>query len=150
MDIKIEKPRSVSDIVTCVDMYLALNDESFIDTDRDTCIKNMIQYSKLGHFIRMAVIDGEIAGWIYARPVIVPHRKKPQMQQCYYASNRTGIMAARLVKILNDCMAKHALAQGIDLVVSAGSHMDEKNTFARILEKDGWQRRGHIAVYRFY
>jgi hypothetical protein len=43
-------------------------------------------------------------------------------------------------------MIEEAKRLDIHLAMSTGSHLDENNTFTKILERYGWERRGHVAI----
>lgn len=140
------KPRTLEDIRYCVDMYLAQNDETFIEADKDLAYHNLTMLVRRNKFVRMAVKDNKIIGWIYANAGINPHIREKIFQQYYFTSNQSGIMAARVVKFLHEEMVEEAKRLDISLVMSTGSHLDENNTFTKILERYGWERRGHVAI----
>jgi len=127
-------------------MYRALSDESFVTSDRNVAIANMWLLVRRKRFVRCLRRNGVIEAWIYADRVQLQHRATPHFQQLYYASSVSGIRAARYVVELHNMAAEYAKAEGYDLITSPGSHMDPDNVFARILEKNGWQRRGYIAA----
>lgn len=141
-----DKLRTTADIAACVDLYRALSDEAFITSDRNSAIRNLWALVRQRRFVRCIRRNGVIEAWIYADRVHLPHRATPHFQQIYYASSVSGIRAARYVVALHDIAAEYAKAEGYDLITSPGSHMDPDNVFARILEKNGWQRRGYLAA----
>jgi hypothetical protein len=94
----------------------------------------------------MAVKDNKILGWIYANIGVNPHIRDKIFQQYYFTSTQSGIMAARIVKFLHEEMIEEAKRLDIHLAMSTGSHLDENNTFTKILERYGWERRGHVAI----
>ena len=47
---------------------------------------------------------------------------------------------------LHQELIEEAKRLDIKLVMSTGSHFDEDNTFTKILERYGWERRGYIAI----
>lgn len=140
------RPRTKEDIQYCVDMYLAQNDETFIEADKDLAYHNLMLLVRRNKFVRMAIKNNEIIGWIYAGVGVNPHIKDQIFQQYYFTSNQSGIMAARVVKFLHEEMVEEAVRLGIKLAMSTGSHLDENNTFTKILERYGWERRGHVAI----
>jgi hypothetical protein len=140
------KPRTLEEIHFCVDMYLRLNDESFIPADRQLAYDNLSNLVRRNKFVRMAVKDNQIIGWIYASAGLNLHTKEKILQQSYFCSNQTGIAAARVIKFLHQELIEEAKRLGINLVMSTGSHFDEDNTFTKILERYGWERRGYIAI----
>ena len=140
------KPRTLEDIHFCVDMYLKLNDENFIPADKQLAYDNLSNLVRRNKFVRMAVKDDKIIGWIYATPGLNLHTKEKILQQSYFCSNQTGISAARVIKFLHQELIEEAKRLDIKLVMSTGSHFDEDNTFTKILERYGWERRGYIAI----
>lgn len=140
------KPRTLDDVRYCVDMYLSQNDDSFIEADKDLAYHNLTMLVRRNKFVRMAVKDNKILGWIYAGIGVNPHIKDKIFQQYYFTSTQSGIMAARIVKFLHEEMIEEAKRLDISLLMSTGSHLDENNTFTKILERYGWERRGHVAI----
>jgi hypothetical protein len=146
---QIVKPRSTDDIMACVDLYFNLNDPSFLTPCKSNCYKNLLQFAKQNKFIRLKLDDNnKIVAWIFAAKVQSYHSDSPMFQQMYYASSNKGVKAYRDVVDLHNAMIVEAEQLKLSLVISQGSHMDENNTFSRILEKNGWERRGHTALKR--
>lgn len=146
---RIIKPRSTDDIRACIDLYCDLNDPGFLTVCKDNCYKHLSQFARQGKFIRLKLDnDDKIIAWIFAAKVQSYHSASPMFQQLYYASSNKGIKAYRDVIDLHEEMIQEAKRLNIPMVISQGSHMDENNTFSRILEKNGWDRRGHTALKR--
>lgn len=144
---RIVKPRSTADIKACIDLYCDLNDPSFLTICKDNCYKHLSQFARQNKFIRLKLDnDDKIIAWIFAAKVQSYHSASPMFQQMYYASSNNGIKAYRDVIDLHEEMIQEAIRLDIPMVISQGSHMDENNTFSRILEKNGWDRRGHTAL----
>jgi len=137
---------SEREVAHCVDMYLALNDEVFMPTSRDAALQRLWAHVRLKHFVRCLRHNGKIIAWIYAAPMQHEHADYNVLQQLYYASDQTGVMAARAVVTLHEALYKEACRGDYRYAVSLGSHFDERNVFARILERAGWTRRGFAAV----
>lgn len=144
--LRVEPILTNEDVIACCDMYIALNDPSFLDLDRDTCIRNMWSRVRLRHFLRCLRDDGGIKAWIYGAPIRHDHANYNVFQQMYYASNQTGVSAARCVRILHEALYDEACKGDYRYVISPGSFYDDTNTFARLLERYGWTRRGYLAV----
>lgn len=145
---RIDTIRTKEEVEYCVQMYYDLNDHDFIDVDFDTSFKTLFQLVRRKRFIRVLKDDNKIIAWIYAEKVQLSHMAYPVLQQMYYASNQQGIKAVRCVKLLHQELIEHAIELNLDTVISPGSHMDPNFVFAKILEKDGWDRRGFIAIKR--
>lgn len=140
--------RNDADIAACVDMYRSLSDESFMETSREAAIRNLSKLVRMKRFVRCIRDNDKIIAWIYADGVRLLHTDKPNFQQFYYASSVTGIKAARCVTTLHREMVAFGQLHGFHLMVSAGSHLDPEFVFARLLERDGWDRRGHCAAIK--
>jgi hypothetical protein len=143
---QLTKIASEQDIADCVDLYIALNDDSFIPADRKMCIRSLHAHLQSGAYHRCIRIDGVIHAWILARVVVSDFTGLKSMQQVYYASDLVGFKSARAVKCLHQYLMETAEKLKIYQVISAGSHMDPDHVFVRILGKMGWKVRGHIAV----
>ena len=145
----ISKVRSLSDIEECVNLYYNLNDHSFITVSKEESIRRLSQKVRQQKFVRLLIDDkNKIVAWIYCDVVKPDHSTEPQFQQMYYASNLKGIQAYKAVIKLHEAMIEESKRLKVNLLVSYGSHMDEDYTFSRILEKNGWSRRGYVAVYK--
>ena len=143
----IDKIRSLGDIEQCVQMYLALNDQSFLPASAEVSIQNMVMKVRRGRYVRVIRKDTSIVAWIYADLVQLEHTDYLCFQQLYYASSAKGFSAARYLRLLHSDMVAQARATNAKYCVSVASHMDDTCVLTRLLEKDGWSRRGHVAVF---
>jgi hypothetical protein len=142
------KLRTQQEAKFCVEMYVKMNDESFIPADKDKAIKSFYEMVKAGAFLRILDDeDDEIVAWVLAQKVEHPHINGKLLQQVFYASNLKGLKAAKAVIALHRSLIEEAERLQIRRVLTLGSYLDENNTFVRILEKDGWKRRHYAAVY---
>lgn len=138
--------KSIKDIRYCVDMYYDLNDHSFLEVSKEQSYKNLLTLCKRNRFVRVLKHNNIIIAWIYADIVVPLYYDKKVYQQLFYASDQTGIKAYKSVVMLHDELIKEAINKEIKVIISQGSHMDEDYTFTKILEKNGWDRRGYIAI----
>jgi hypothetical protein len=136
-----------SEIEYCVRMYMDLNDEQFMPASFETSYRTLFSKCRQGHFIRCIKDNSKIIAWIYADQVQLMHTNYRNFQQIYYCSDQTGVKAYRSVVMLHNEMWLYSENLSTRYCVSIGSHNDEYNTFSRILEKNGWHRRGY-AAYR--
>lgn len=141
----IETILALKDLEYCVDMYLEQNDNSFMEASRDEACMSLLQAVRRNKFVRVLRDNDSIVAWIYADTVKLQHQCNFNFQQLYYCSILAGVRSVRAVVDLHELMFNSAPSNS-KYCVSAGSHMDQSNTFARILEKHGWQRRGYLAV----
>lgn len=145
----LDKLKTREDVESCVSMYMAFNQADFMEASHSESVKSLWQLCRMGKFVRcVRSDDGAILAWLCADTVRLLHCDFSNFQQIYYASNQTGTKAFRCIKLLHDEMVDYSLNLKVKYCVSAGSHFDENNTFARCLEKQGWQRRGYLAVRR--
>lgn len=142
---KLAKTEEVS---FCVDMYLKLNDESFIPTDRETSIASLYKLSRCGRFVRTLKKDGVIIAWIYADRTSVQHSNLNFFQQMYYACSESGFLAYKCLIALHSAMYEYARTQDVHYCISSSSHFDTAMVLSRALEKNGWMRRGFLASKR--
>jgi hypothetical protein len=136
------------EIVECVDMYIKQNDFSFLDVSRKVAIANLDLATRRHKFIKILKDDNQIVAWIFANDLGSLHLNHKGLQQLYYCSILKGTAAYRAIKLLHQELINYAIANEYDLIVSPGSHLDEKQVFTKILEKIGWERRGHLALYK--
>jgi hypothetical protein len=141
-------PRSIDDLDTCVRLYQAYNEEAFLPSNFAHALATLQQYIGGGAFFRIVKEDDVIVGWILAKTLLSDIAGEKMLYQTFYASDLKGIKAVRAVRLTHDALVRYALKKRIKYVVSQGSHLDEDNTFSRILEKHGWLRRGHTAAWR--
>lgn len=144
----ITKIKSKEEILDCVNLYYNLNDHSFIEIDKKECIKNLTKIILDKEFVRILKHNDKIIAWLWARKVQALHSIIPMFQQMYYACSEKGFLAYKSVVLLHEAMIEEAKRQRISFAISQGSHMDPDNTYVRILERNGWERRGHVAIYR--
>jgi hypothetical protein len=142
----IRELQNSKEVRRCVEMYFSLND--WLELDFGVCLKNMNRLVRRKRFFRLLEHDSKIIAWIYCEPAQPLHQSFPQYQQIYYASDQSGILAYKAVVKLHEAMLDEAVRLNYRLAVSQGSHMDEANVFSKILEKNGWERRGYGALKR--
>jgi hypothetical protein len=127
-------------------MYRLSNDETLFESDKEASLKSLQMSIGRGAFFRVIESDGVIRGWILARIVRREFLKDLSLQQHFCCVSFKGIRAVRAVIKLHAALIEEAYIKNIRYVESSGSHMDTKNTFVRILEREGWERRGYLAV----
>jgi hypothetical protein len=142
------KPESIVELRKCVDMYLAQNDETFLPTDKRASYVNIEKHWRTGQFIRVMEDEDEIVGWLVCDVSVSKFAHYRTINQQFYTSIFKGISAAKAVLCAHGEMIKFAEENRIPYCITQGSHMDPTRVMVRILEKRGWQSRGHIAVWR--
>ena len=128
-------------------MYLKLNNQDFLPACRETSIQNLIIKVRRGKYVRVVRKSNRIVAWIYADLVQLEHTDYTCFQQLYYASDATGFPAARYLRMLHADMIRQAYATNAQYCISIASHIDTGCVLTRLLEKDGWARKGHVAVF---
>lgn len=144
---KLDEIRSKEELEYCVDMYMSQNDISFLPADRDTSIKNLKKAYR-NDFVRVVRDKGVIIAWAWFLRINLPYTDKEFFQQYFYTSNCTGVKAYKCVIMLHEAAEEEAKRLKIRYLISQGSHMDPHCVFAKMLERQGWQRRGHTAVLK--
>lgn len=142
----IDQISTAQEVEECVDLYLSIVDQSWLPASRDTSIKSLMDKVRRQKFVRLIKKDSRIIAWIYADQVALPHADYSLFQQIYYASNQSGSLAYKCVVALHDSMYEAGKLTDAKYCISVGSPFDNDNTFTRILEKNGWIRRGHTAT----
>lgn len=74
--------------------------------------------------------------------------KNKIFNQNFYYTNLTGYSAYVAQKVLHGRMIEYARKRHVKTILSAGSYFDERNVFAKMLEKQGWSRHGYLAIYQ--
>jgi hypothetical protein len=144
---KIIQPSSENQLKQCADMYISQNDFSFINIDTKFCYESIVKHWKTLQYIKLIIDNNQIVGFIMATSSMSKHSKDKYMLQEYYCTNLSGFKAAKAVKISHNDLIEYAKKNKYKFVYSQGSHMDPEHIFTRLLEKFGWDRRGHIAKY---
>lgn len=144
---KILDIKSDEEVLEAVDLYHKISDKLFISISKEESIKNFKKLVSYKKFLKCIKKNNVIIAWIYADIMKPLHMSENVFYQFYYASSETGISAYKCVVMLHNEMIKEASKRKIRYSISQGSFMDEHNTFSRILEKNGWDRRGHTAIF---
>jgi len=142
----VRKLLNITELEICVDLYIKLNDETFIPASRRRSLERIHELVKGGSFFRVLEDDGKIRAWILANRVKPDHVDQVIFIQHYYGSDLMGVKAAKAVKMLHEALIEEAIRLNVSRVMSTGNHLDEANVFTRILEKSGWDRRGYVAT----
>jgi hypothetical protein len=110
--------------------------------DYETSLKSFGRLLRSGAFCRTVEDNGEIIAWILCSKVKLFYLDEPVFQQDAFSCSRCPY---RTIELLHKEMIANSPT---DLIFSSGSFLDERNTFARILEKQGWNRKGYLAWTR--
>jgi hypothetical protein len=143
----IRKAANITEIKTCVDLYYRANDNSIMPACYDKSLRNLTAVWRQGAFYRVIEIDDQIVGWFLAGPNDMGFVRDIVFQQSFYYSNLSGFKAARAIRLAHSAIRDEAERLGLSICVSACSHEDTEKVMCRLLEKDGWIIKGHLAVY---
>jgi hypothetical protein len=137
------------DIRYCIESYMKDNDETFLPSDFMSGFLALAKANKT-EFVRLIKRKDthENIGWIGASVVKQSHMLKPILTQMYYHSTLKGLGAARCLIFAHTELIKLAEQKKIHYVGTACSHMDDKRVLVKILQLQGWDVRGHVAVWR--
>lgn len=134
------------EIKDCVEMYAARND--WVEVDTAYSEATLLSLVKRKKFVRGLFKEDKVRAWILADITTHMYHPRQIFQQLFYCSDLTGVASARAVIELHKAMEEEGIIKGVDLLMSTGSHEDEKFVFTRLLERAGWERRGHVALLR--
>ena len=146
--IHLQKYKDKKEIIKCIELYANYNDNNFIAVDRKKSALKLEEKILQNHFFFLIKDEEEIVGWVLAEQLKHPFSSHTFLQQTFYMSNLNGIKSARAIVIVHEELIRIAELYKIDIVLTVGSFYDEKNVFTRILEKKGWSRRGHTAIWK--
>lgn len=145
----ISEIKTLAEVKKCVDMYFNYaNGKDFMDCNLEIAYKNLDLAVRMKSYVRVLRENQEIIAWLYAVPSKSFHSNKKTLQQLYYSSNQKGIKAYKCISLLHKDLINYAEEKKYQLVTSSGSHLDNDNTYVRILEKLGWERRHYLAIYK--
>jgi hypothetical protein len=144
-----EKITGPKDIETVVNQYLSIGDGGLFEVDNVRAMQRMFSnISQKTNFTRIIKNnDGEIIGGIFAIPQPILYSKAIGLKQEFYYSIETGFSAARAVKVAHKALIEEANRRKLDFAMSCCSHLDEDRVLCKILAKQGWEIKGHLAVY---
>jgi hypothetical protein len=146
--ITLQKHCSKQELAICINIYADYNDNSFIAVNRRKSLLQLTDRVNQGQLF-YTIKDGDvIVGWVLAEQLKHPFSTHSFLQQSFYVTSLSGIKAARAVILAHEELIRQAELRRIDLVISVGSFYDEQNVFTKILEKRGWSRRGHTAIWK--
>ena len=141
--------KNKSDIDICVSMAVKqLSKNNLVPFDIDACYDSLQMAVRLKKPVRLLEYDSHIIAWIYGEVGSFLHTNYPIMVQRYFASNVEGVKAVKAIQLLHRELIVITKEKKVPLLHSMGSYYDSCNTFARILESDGWTREGYLAVFQ--
>jgi hypothetical protein len=140
------KKPTIELLAVCVDMYLR---DSILEPNREFCIKSLQSRINAGDIFLIAYKEDEVCGMLLA-----------DIRQSELNGERTCVQTycdtklSNTMERINCVVALHRLLcdicddRKIPLIMSGSCHLDDTNSIARILEKEGWLRHNHLAFRR--
>ena len=142
----ITNTRSIRDIEACVDAYISIiKDKDFDKFDREYAIRVLMTYSRSKSLLKIKIENEKVVAFIIAIENRSIHKSGIILQQAYFCTTRSGIKAYRDIVDLHKEMETYAKIRNIRTLISTSSHNDPDFVFSRILEKNGWKRKGYLA-----
>jgi hypothetical protein len=124
------------------------NDPDFLLADRDVAIKQISLAARRQKFFRVVKRGDKIVAALLADFSGNHHSKLKLLSQQYFACSETGTAAYKCIKLLHEALIAFGEENECHVVMSQGSPQDPDNVFARILEKQGWQRKHFLAIWK--
>jgi hypothetical protein len=131
-----------------MDIAEANNTDPYFLGERSYFEKNLMKVIQRGALFKVILMNNEIVAWgcaVIGAPYL--HTREQEVSQMYYQTKLKGFSAVKALRLYHKSMIEYAEKNGIEKCVST-SIMDTQETFYRILEKDGWVRRGCTMVYK--
>jgi hypothetical protein len=144
----LNKPSSILEIQTLVEIYIQYNNNDFFIPNYKIALDSAIILYKQNAFIQLIKEDNEIIGGIIATVIQLPYFDRPCLYQNFYISNQKGIKSFNAIKLTHNALIEYAERNKISYVISGSSPIDETQIFTRVLEKQGWIRKGHLALWK--
>lgn len=129
-------------------VYLMQNDASFMPADFETAFRSIISRYRQKCFIRIAMENGLVVGFVIADYTPLEYAKEKVMSLRFFATSLKGLKAANLLVKLHDLMVEDAKANDAHLVLSSASYLDTSCKLGRILAYHGWESRGNTSIYK--
>lgn len=141
---------SQADLKVCLEMYKSINDETFIHVDDTFALKQLREFTKLpsvhGGFY-LSVEEHRIVGWMAYHVTRSKYGGELQVVQHVCGVAPRGLAGIRVQSELHEELIRRAYLVNAVSVVSSGNPYDTSFVFARVLERQGWKRRGFMAIY---
>lgn len=122
------------------------NDPLF-PTDYKFALSNIFKIYKSNALLVVIEYNDKAVG-LGAAAINAPylHSREKEVSQMYYQTSLEGIPAVKALMLYHKTLVEYAKVNGISKCTST-SIMDNQDVFYRVLEKEGWIRRGCVMVY---
>ena len=144
----ISPPKSEKEVKRVIDIHAEfVKDDTLFPYNVNTAYLNYLQVRKQDYYKTIKTDDGEIVGGCHAKIHIPDYTNVKLLQVMFYICKLKGIGAFRAATELHRDLIAYAEAKYIPYVLSVSGYFDEDAILAKILEKDGWLRKGYGAVW---
>lgn len=143
----VRSAKNHEEVVKCVDLYIGLNDESVVKSNRQHAINSLYKHVSAHEFFRVVEVNGEVHGWILGIIGVSDMSGELTAEQLFYASDFTGVKAVKTLVVAHEALIEWAKTRGAKSVQSNCSHLDNSFQLCRILAKHGWRTYNYLAIY---
>ena len=144
---EIREVSSYQELKQCVGLTRDTYKDPLFPPDEKYFFKNILRLWQSGASVKVVLKDKLIVSWgciVISAPYL--HSREVEASQMYYQTLLEGISAVKSLRMYHAEIIKFARKHKVSKCTTS-SIMDSQETFYRILEKDGWKRRGCFMVY---
>lgn len=143
----LRSPLNHEEIAFALDIYISMNDESVIPSNREHALKVLYGYITNRAYFKLIEYEDDIVGFVLADLHKPDMHGLPVARQIFYASNLKTVKAVKALVLAHEGIIEWGRSRGAKHVYSSSSHMDSSNQLCRILAKHGWRTYNYLAIY---
>jgi hypothetical protein len=146
--LRVRNVKSYGELIACVETSVKNYRDEFFPTDKNKSIAWLNNHVNSGGFFKVLEDSTGVVGYGAAticKPTI--YSNQICLSQVAYHTTTKGRKAIEALRLFHKAMIDFARLSGVTLCVTS-SILDNQDTFTRILERDGWTRRGGTLVMR--
>jgi hypothetical protein len=140
--------KSYDELRHCVHFAADNYRDMYFPVDKHYFLQKMIKAVKEGLRVKVILKDNVIVAWggiAVGAPYL--HSPEKEVSQMYYQTTLQGFSAVKALILFHKSMIEFAASIGVGKCTTT-SIMDSQETFYKILDAEGWTRRGCAMVYR--
>lgn len=119
--------------------YIAKYGHEYFPCDENSLRQTFVYLLRSVDYFKVIEVEGTIMAWMAARETSPhPYSHARCLSQSFLHSCAEGALAVQIVKAFHSDLYETAQQRRFDVVCSS-SFLPSKNSFYRILEKEGWQ-----------
>lgn len=145
--IRVEPIVSLEELKAAVDVYVNYAKNDIVPFSREESYTNMEAHWRSLKYVKKITYKGAVVGIVCGDILKSFHGKHKFFNQMYYCTNLKGVLSVKAVQLAHRDIIEYASKYKLSYVISQASHNDTSFVFTRILEKDGWIRKGFMAIY---